>query len=428
MKKKNLVRRYIVFLFGLFISSLGVAFVTKASLGTSPISSIPYVLSLKFTPTLGVFTIYFSLFLILLQIIILGKKFNKIDLLQIPVSILFGYFIDISMFLLKWVNSDIYVVKVLYLLIGCVILGFGVYLEVIADVLMLPGESFVRSLTIRFGVDFGITKVCFDASMTVTAGIISFILFNTINGVREGTIVAALIVGLIAKFFGKHLAFLTMLLIPQSATAETTEHKENTNNLIITIARGYGSGGREIGKLVADKLGIKYYDKDIITLTTEQSGNTEHYVENNEQKIANSAFYNFYSQFYYEGAESTKCDKLFNDEKNVMIDLASKGDCVILGRLGNFIFKDYKNALHIFIDSNLENKIARVMKRDNLSENDAKAKIKRVETERKNHCKHFSNKEWGVTSTYDLTLNSSKYSVDKIADIIVSLVKNKVNK
>ena len=361
--KKNLVRRYIVFLFGLFISSLGVAFVTKASLGTSPISSIPYVLSLKFTPTLGAFTIYFSLFLILLQIIILGKKFNKIDLLQIPVSILFGYFIDISMFLLTWVNSDIYVVKVLYLLIGCVILGFGVYLEVIADVLMLPGESFVRSLTIRFGVDFGITKVCFDASMTVTAGIISFILFNTINGVREGTIVAALIVGLIAKFFGKHLAFLTMLLIPQSATAETTEHKENTNNLIITIARGYGSGGREIGKLVADKLGIKYYDKDIITLTTEQSGNTEHYVENNEQKIANSAFYNFYSQFYYEGAESTKCDKLFNDEKNVMIDLASKGDCVILGRLGNFIFKDYKNALHIFIDSNLENKIARVMKR-----------------------------------------------------------------
>lgn len=428
MKKKNLVRRYIVFLFGLFISSLGVAFVTKASLGTSPISSIPYVLSLKFTPTLGVFTIYFSLFLILLQIVILGKKFNKIDLLQIPVSILFGYFIDISMFLLTWVNSDIYVVKVLYLLIGCVILGFGVYLEVIADVLMLPGESFVRSLTIRFGVDFGITKVCFDASMTVTAGIISFILFNTINGVREGTIVAALIVGLIAKFFGKHLAFLTMLLISQSATAETTEHKENTNNLIITIARGYGSGGREIGKLVADKLGIKYYDKDIITLTTEQSGNTEHYVENNEQKIANSAFYNFYSQFYYEGAESTKCDKLFNDEKNVMIDLASKGDCVILGRLGNFIFKDYKNALHIFIDSNLENKIARVMKRDNLSENDAKAKIKRVETERKNHCKHFSNKEWGVTSTYDLTLNSSKYSVDKIADIIVSLVKNKVNK
>ena len=426
--KKNLVRRYIVFLFGLFISSLGVAFVTKASLGTSPISSIPYVLSLKFTPTLGVFTIYFSLFLILLQIIILGKKFNKIDLLQIPVSILFGYFIDISMFLLTCVNSDIYVVKVLYLLIGCVILGFGVYLEVIADVLMLPGESFVRSLTIRFGVDFGITKVCFDASMTVTAGIISFILFNTINGVREGTIVAALIVGLIAKFFGKHLAFLTMLLIPQSATSETTEHKESTNNLIITIARGYGSGGREIGKLVADKLGIKYYDKDIITLTTEQSGNTEHYVENNEQKIANSAFYNFYSQFYYEGAESTKCDKLFNDEKNVMIDLASKGDCVILGRLGNFIFKDYKNALHIFIDSNLENKIARVMKRDNLSENDAKAKIKRVETERKNHCKHFSNKEWGVTSTYDLTLNSSKYSVDKIADIIVSLVKNKVNK
>lgn len=428
MKKNSLVRRYIVFVFGLFISSLGVAFVTKASLGTSPISSIPYVLSLKFSPSLGVFTIYFSLFLILLQIIILGKKFKKIDLLQIPVSVLFGYFIDISMFLLTWVDSDIYVVKVIYLLIGCVILGFGVYLEVIADVLMLPGESFVRSLTIRFGVDFGITKVCFDASMTVTAGVISYVLFSTINGVREGTIVAALIVGLVAKFFGKHLAFLTKILIPQLEDNDAIKTSENTNNLVITIARGYGSGGREIGKLVADKLGINYYDKDIITLTTEQSGNTEHYVENNEQKITNSAFYNFYSQFYYEGAESTKCDKLFNVEKNVMKDLASNGDCVILGRLGNYIFKDYKNTLHIFIDSNIENKITRVMKRDNLSLNDAKAKIKRVETERKNHCKHFSNKEWGATSTYDLTFNSSKYTVDEIANIIVSLVKGKVNK
>lgn len=102
--------------------------------------------------------------------------------------------------------------------------------------------------------------------MTVTAGIISFILFNTINGVREGTIVAALIVGLIAKFFGKHLAFLTKLLIPQSKNSEEIKNKENTNNLVITIARGYGSVGREIGKLVADKLGINYYDKDIISL------------------------------------------------------------------------------------------------------------------------------------------------------------------
>lgn len=426
MKKNNLVRRYIVFLCGLFISSLGVALITKASLGTSPISSIPYVLSLRFSPTLGVFTIYFSLFLILLQIIILGKKFKKIDLLQIPVSILFGYFIDASMILLSWVDSDIYVVKVIYLLIGCVILGLGVYFEVIADVLMLPGESFVRSLTIRFGFDFGITKVCFDASMTVTAGIISFVLFSTINGVREGTIVAALIVGLIAKFFGKHLAFLTRILIPENKSETSATENTNTDNLIITIARGYGSGGREIGKLVADKLGIKYYDKDIITMTTEESGDTEHYVENNEQKIASSAFYNFYSQFYYQGDESTKCDKLFSVEKNVMENLASKGDCVILGRLGNFIFKDYKNALHIFIDSNLENKIVRVMKRDNLSLNDAKAKIKRVETERKNHCKHFSNEEWGATSTYDLTINSSKYSVEEVADIIVSFAKKKV--
>lgn len=214
MDIKELTKRYVVFILGLFISSLGVSLVTKAELGTSPISSIPYVLSLGYSPTLGQFTIYFSLFLILLQILILKKDFKKSHLLQIPVSVAFGYFIDATMNMLNWLHPEAYLLKCISLLAGCVILAFGVYLEVVANVVMLPGESFVKAVTIRFDTEFGITKVCFDASMAVVAVISSALMFHTLNGVREGTVVAALIVGLIARFFGEQLSGFSEWLFP----------------------------------------------------------------------------------------------------------------------------------------------------------------------------------------------------------------------
>ena len=206
------LKRYIIFFIGLYINSLGVALITKASLGTSPISSIPYVLSLNFPFTLGNFTIFFSLLLIFLQLLILRKNFKLEHVLQIPISILFGYFIDWSMILLGFVNPSFYLMKIIYLLIGCLILGFGVYMEVLADVVMLPGESFVRAVVARWETEFGVTKIAFDVSMAVIAAAASFFLARELNGVREGTIVAALLVGFIARTIGKKLHFLPGML------------------------------------------------------------------------------------------------------------------------------------------------------------------------------------------------------------------------
>ncbi|MCC8169785.1 MAG: hypothetical protein LIO59_05405, partial [Oscillospiraceae bacterium] len=118
-----------------------------------------------------------------------------VGLLQITGSIEFGYFIDCSMFLLTALNQQLYIWKLVSLLIGCVILGTGVYMEVAADVVMLPGESFVSAWSTVFNTDFGTTKVAFDTTMTLTAALISVILFHKLNGVREGTIIAALLVG-----------------------------------------------------------------------------------------------------------------------------------------------------------------------------------------------------------------------------------------
>lgn len=212
MQMMEKLKRYVVFLAGLFISSLGVSLITKADLGTSPISAIPYVLSLHFPFTLGQFTIAFSLFLIILQLILLRRRFKAEHFLQIPISLAFGVFIDLTMVLLSFIEPQSYPVKVLYLLIGCVVLAFGVYLEVLGNVAMLPGESFVRAVVTIWKTDFGTTKVCFDVSMTVIAVTASFLLAGLLSGVREGTLIAALLVGFIARIFGKHLAFVEPLL------------------------------------------------------------------------------------------------------------------------------------------------------------------------------------------------------------------------
>lgn len=208
------VKRYIIFLIGLFINSLGVSLITKADLGTSPISSIPYVLSLNFPMTLGQFTIIFSILLIIIQLFILRKNFKAEHLLQIPISILFSYFIDLTMVLLGFVHPEAYGLKIIYLLIGCVILGFGVYMEVLANVAMLPGESFVRAVSTTWNTNFGNTKVAFDVSLTVIAAALSFLFVHRLEGVREGTIIAALLVGFIARLFGRYLAFLKPILFP----------------------------------------------------------------------------------------------------------------------------------------------------------------------------------------------------------------------
>ena len=207
-------KRYLVFLVGLFVNSLGVSLITKANLGTSPISSIPYVLSLNFSLTLGEFTILFSLLLIVLQLLILRRNFRLEHLLQIPISVAFGYFIDLTMVMIGNLHLAHYVAERGFLIFGCIVLGIGVYMEVLANVAMLPGESFVRAVCTTWHKEFGLTKVCCDVSMTVIAAVLSFVFARHLAGVREGTVIAALLVGFIARIIGRMLPELPKRLFP----------------------------------------------------------------------------------------------------------------------------------------------------------------------------------------------------------------------
>lgn len=211
--KTELIKRYIFLLVGLFVNGLGVSFITKAGLGTSPITSIPYTLSLGFTPTVGMFTLVFNIFLVILQVILLRRNFQLQSLLQLPIIALFSFFIDLTMSLLGFMQPETYAMKVVSLIVGCLILGFGVFMEMAANVAMLLGEATVRAVSDVFSTDFGKTKIAFDSSMTVIAAILSFIMFRHLDGVREGTIVAAILVGFIARLFKKYIGGIEKILI-----------------------------------------------------------------------------------------------------------------------------------------------------------------------------------------------------------------------
>ena len=407
------LKRYLIFLVGLFVNSLGVSLITKANLGTSPISSIPYVLSLNFPFTLGNFTIFFSIFLIVLQLIILRKNFKLEHILQIPVSIIFGYFIDLTMILFSWVNPEAYIMKIVYLLIGCLILGVGVYMEVLADVVMLPGESFVRAIVLTWKTNFGTTKICFDVSMSVIAAVLSFVFAGRLDGVREGTVIAALLVGFIARLIGKKLAFLKDMIFPESVSAENeNEAKEQTAGTygknVIAIGRQFGSGGHDIGKALAEKLGYDFYDAEIIQMTAGTTGYTPEFIKKNEEIMTNSLIYDLVNQMYLNAdmQDEAPKDKIFEAECQVVRDLAKKGNCVIVGRCADYVLRNSGNCLKVFFSAPLVSRIRRVAQRQNITEGEAKATVQKNEKLRADNYRYYTRRMWGAAGNFDLSLNT----------------------
>lgn len=201
MTKKELTKRYILLIIGLFFSALGVAVTKHGELGVSPISSVANVLSLKITAlSLGSWLIIWNFVLIAGQIVLLRKKFRPVQLLQIPVSFLFGWFTDFGTWCVSPIPADNYFVRLAFVIAGVVILGFGISLSVAANVVMNSGEAFVKAISDTTKKNFGNIKICFDISCVVLSVVLSVLFFSgAVKGAREGTIIAAVCTGLVVK-------------------------------------------------------------------------------------------------------------------------------------------------------------------------------------------------------------------------------------
>ena len=205
-------------------------------------------------------------------------------------------------------------------------------------------------------------------------------------------------------------------LVEENTSIDLSINKDlSKEKIIITISREYGSGGRYVGKILAENLKVPFYDKELITLTSKSSGLGKEYIEKSDQKLSSGKF------------EGNNDDRIFIAEEKVIKKLA-KTSCVIVGRCADYILKDNKNTISIFLYSKDEDKVKRATKYYGLEEKTALKQIKKINNERAKHYKYYTNRNWYDFNNYNLALNVDTLGVEKTVKLIEEYIKNRRNK
>ena len=200
------MRRYAVLGVGLTIMAFGVACSIRGALGTSPISSLPYAVSCFTTLTVGNATIAMHVAFIFLQILILRRQYDPVQLIQLPVALLFGTLTDLALWVVGGISCTAYWQQWLVCLLGIFLVAVGVSCEVVADVVVLAGEGLVLALCKVLPVPFPTMKVAFDVTLVALACALSLAFVGEISGVREGTLAAALLVGSLTRYIRRPMS------------------------------------------------------------------------------------------------------------------------------------------------------------------------------------------------------------------------------
>lgn len=425
-----MIKRLTIYFIGLFAMTIGIALSVKSNLGVSPVSSIPYTMTCIWGIEMGKATIIFHVFLVILQILLLQKKFKPINLLQIAVGIIFGYFTTFCNWSVSFLPTPTNMaIRLGMMLLSTIFIAFGIFLYMPANIMPLAGEGAMKAVSDVSGIEFPKVKIGFDISMVIISLIACLVFIKDLGSVGAGTIIAAILVGfvlgLISKWFGaaRDKWLLSEPSAPENQEVSASEH------YVITISREYGSGGREIGRILAERLGLKYYDLDVIRKVAKESGISEKIVEEKEQTLKNPAvhsLYYWYAQTMNE-EELPIVEKIFDAQTKIIKDIAHNTSCVIVGRLAYDILRNECRCFNIFIGAGIDSKIKKVANRDCIDEKQARIKIEKVEKERANHCMYFTHRQWRDLTNYDLYIKSDLLGIKSTAELILQVIKEKLN-
>ena len=199
---------------------------------------------------------------------------------------------------------------------------------------------------------------------------------------------------------------------------------------VYTIGREFGSMGLLIGQKLAERLGIKYYDKELLQQAAKESGFCEEIFENHDEKPTNSFLYSLVMDTYSAGNYATAPfldmplnHKVFLAQFDTIKNIAEKESCVIVGRCADYALSTHPDVINVFVRAELEDRIKIVSKRMDITENKAKDMILKNDKQRASYYNYYTSKQWGATSSYDLTINTSKISVDNAVDLILDFRK-----
>lgn len=414
-KLMNIGRRVIMLVAGLFFLALGVSLSVRTDLGISPSSSLSFLLSKILSVSMGTVTVGINLVYILIQILLLKKDYRLMNLFQLIAVLLFGYFTDFTLSLLDNVVLSSYPARFFFCIVSCVLMGFGLYLEINAKILTMASEGALSVIADKSNKDFGFIKIINDVIFVISSLLISVLFFHKIEGIREGTILSAVLVGCFSRLCTRYLP-----LFRKEAVSEIYIAGDKYP-LVITIERELGSGGHAIGEKLAKQLGIAFYDYDLIEKTAAETGLSNELISKKEERIG-GLWYTLYDQSYGYTQRESETDEIFEAQKKVILNLASRESCVIVGRLGSFILKDRPNTFNVFISADRNYRVDELLKLQNKSRKEMMKIVEKEDSLRKYYCMHFTGRPWGLARHYHLCIDSSVYGREKTYDLIAEAI------
>ena len=443
---KNMVRlwlkRIFIYLIGLYCMAIGVVFSAKSALGVSPVGSLANVLyqiglseQLPGYVNLGNCTTAVYCLYILVEFLILRREFKPRMLLQLVASFLFGQLVNVATAMMFFLPAPPnYMVQMLYLLCSVPMVAVGVMLYLSPNILPTPGEGMSLAISSKTGLSLGSSKTVFDCSLVLISAITSLIYFHGLVGVREGTVICALLVGFVMRQMQK--VWQQRLLrfverenrVERAVTAATGGYMLDATGkpkIIIAIGREFGSGGYEIGKRLAEKLGITFYDKQLNVMAAEQSGLALSKIEELEKHMEREIVYDFKAAAYdMVGDGLSPEEQLFVAQTAVIRQIAAGDEsCVIMGRCADYVLYNDPNCFRIFVHAVPVARIDRTVAKYGLSREEAEREMRNTDLSRSQHYKHFTGRDYGKQEYYHLGVDSSQLGTENSVELIMDAIR-----
>ncbi len=436
------IKRLFIYLLGLYCMAIGVVLSARSNLGVSPVGSLANVfyqigLAEKMPDfvNLGNCTMLLYVIYILAEILILRRDFKPLMFLQLIAAVLFGQLVNLAGVMLAFLPDPAnYGFQLVYIICSIPMVAVGVMCYLSPNLLPTPGDGMSIAISKKSGLSLGTSKVIFDCTMVVISAVVSLLYFHKLVGVREGTVICALFVGMVLKQMQKLwqeslLRFVerenkVVRAIQETLGGFSTDSKGRPK-VIVTIGREFGAGGEEIGERLAKRLGIEFYHRKLNVMAAEQSGIPLSKVEELESHKEREIVRDFKTSAYAMTNDALSPEEeLFVAQAAVIRQIAARDEsCVILGRCADFVLYDDPNCFRIFVHARPHARIARIQKKFNLSYEEAKRQIENTDRARAQHYRHFTGREYGTQKYYYLGIDSGIIGIDESVEVIIEMIR-----
>ena len=412
--------------------ALGVTFSVKSSLGVSPVTSLAHVASLITHIDLGVCTTLSYVLYLIIEFVILRQDFRPDMLLQLIASLIFGALVTLATRLTGFIPVPAtYPVRFVYLLISIPLVAFGVMLYTSTQIWPTPGDGLPLALSRRIGKPVPNCKIITDCCIVALSVILSLLFFRRLNGIREGTVISALTVGVVMKFFMRLCQPQVLRFVERQSKLERAlgdaeaVSPADEGKIIITISWELGCGGEAIAEILAKKLGIRCYGNQLIPLEARVSGLSEEYITAHEQNMSRGVIYDLTTANYaLDYDDMPPLEKLFAAQTKIQRSIAARDEsCVILGRCSDYILYEDPNSFRVFIHANPKYRTQRISEKRGSSLDDARYEMTHADAARSRYYQIFAGRGWGRTKNYNLTLDSERFDDEGCVALIIDALR-----